>query len=197
MMVVKSTYEENLSPTCGRGDVQEIVMHHAFKLGDAEHNLELSRSAEGYQLHLANQVIAFDLKSGSDNRARLTLDGVHYEVVIATRGDDVFVHLNGEAYQLRYENPLKRLAEAGQGGAEDRVLAPMPGSIVSVQVKPGDTVTKGQTLLVMESMKMETTVTAPRDGVIEAVTYDKGQTFDRDALLLSLEPVGAPLRREP
>ena len=161
-------------------------MHHAFKLGDAEHNLELSRSAGGYRLHLADRVIPIDLKTGADGRAWLTLDGVHHEVVIATRGDDVFVHFDGEAYQLRYEHPLKRLAEAGQGSAEDKVLAPMPGSIVSVQVKPGDAVAKGQTLLVMESMKMETTIAAPRDGVIEAVTYDKGQTFDRDALLLSL-----------
>jgi biotin carboxyl carrier protein len=38
-------------------------------------------------------------------------------------------------------------------------------------------------------MKMETTIVAPRDGVIAAVTYEKGQTFDRDALLLSLEPM--------
>lgn len=161
-------------------------MHHAFKLGETEHNLEISRSADGYRLHLADQVVPFDLKTGADGRAWLTLDGAHHEVVIATKGDDVFVHFDGEAYQLRYEHPLKRLAAAGLGSAEDRVLAPMPGSIVSVQIKAGDTVTKGQTLLVMESMKMETTITAPRDGVIETVTYDKGQTFDRDALLLSL-----------
>ncbi|MGH8460756.1 MAG: acetyl-CoA carboxylase biotin carboxyl carrier protein subunit [Stenotrophobium sp.] len=162
-------------------------MHHAFKFGDAEHNLELSRGADGYRLHLADQVIPFDLKAGADGRAWLTVDGVHHEVVIATRGDNVFVHFDGEAYQLRYEHPLKRLAASGLGSAEDKVLAPMPGSIVSVQVKAGDAVTKGQALLVMESMKMETTITAPRDGVIEAVTYDKGQTFDRDALLLTLE----------
>jgi biotin carboxyl carrier protein len=40
----------------------------------------------------------------------------------------------------------------------------------------------------MESMKMETTIVAPRDGVIQAVQFEKAQTFDRDALLLSLEP---------
>jgi biotin carboxyl carrier protein len=162
-------------------------MHHAFKLGEADHNLELSRGAEGYRLHLADNIIPIDLKVGADGKTWLTVDGAHHEVVIATRGDDVFVHFDGEAYQLRYEHPLKRLAEAGLGGAEDSVRAPMPGSIVSVQIKVGDAVTKGQTLLVMESMKMETTIIAPRDGVVAAVTYDKGQTFDRDALLLSLE----------
>ncbi|MGH8505123.1 MAG: acetyl-CoA carboxylase biotin carboxyl carrier protein subunit [Stenotrophobium sp.] len=172
-------------------------MHHAFKLGDAEHYLELSRSADGYRLHLADEVIPIDLKHRAEHRATVKLDGMHHEVVIATRGDDVFVHLDGEAYQLRYEHPLKRLAEAGLGSAEDSVLAPMPGSIVSVQVKPGDAVSKGQTLLVMESMKMETTITAPRDGVIEAVSYAKGQTFDRDAVLLTLKPADAALSPSP
>jgi biotin carboxyl carrier protein len=49
-------------------------------------------------------------------------------------------------------------------------------------------VSKGQTLLVMESMKMETTLVAPRDGVVATVRFEKGQTFERDAVLLTLEP---------
>lgn len=161
-------------------------MQHAFKLGDAEHNLALSRGADSYRLHSADGVATIDLKTAADGKAWLTVGERHVEVVIATRGDDVFVHLDGEAYQLRYQHPLDRLAAQGGGAAEDSVRAPMPGSIVAVSVKVGDAVSKGQTLLVMESMKMETTIAASRDGVIEAITYDKGQTFDRDAVLLSL-----------
>lgn len=163
-------------------------MHHAFKLLDAEHNLELSRGRDTYRLHFESMVIPVDLKTGADGRAWLTLGDRHVEVVIATRGDDVFVHLDGEAYQLRYEHPLDRLAAQAGGAASDRILAPMPGSIVSVHVVAGDTVKRGQALLLMESMKMETTLSAPRDGVVAAVQFEKGQTFDRDALLLSLEP---------
>lgn len=164
-------------------------MHHAFKLGDDVHNVELSRSASAYRLHWGDAVFDVDLKTGADGRAWLTLGERHVEVVIATRGDDVFVHVDGEAYQLRYQHPLDRLAAAGGGSADDHIRAPMPGSIVSVSVAVGDAVTKGQTLLVMESMKMETTIASPRDGVIAAITYEKAQTFDRDALLLSLEPL--------
>ncbi|WP_028080804.1 acetyl-CoA carboxylase biotin carboxyl carrier protein subunit [Solimonas soli] len=162
-------------------------MQHAFRLGDAEHNIALSRSARAYRLHVGEQVLDVDLAVAADGRAWLTLGERHLEVVVATRGDDVFVHLDGEAYQLRYRHPLDRLAAAAGGSAADHIRAPMPGSIVAVSVKAGDAVTKGQTLLVMESMKMETTIAAPRDGVVAAVAYEKGQTFDRDALLLSLE----------
>ncbi len=162
-------------------------MHHAFTLEDGEFNVALSRARDGYRLHIGERQRAVDLRSGADGRAWLTIDGEHHEVVVATRGDDVFIHVNGAAYPLRYRHPLDRLAAALHGAAEDSVRAPMPGSIVALHVQPGDTVSKGQVLLVMESMKMETTVTAPRDGVIEAVHYGKGQTFDRDALLLGLQ----------
>ncbi|SEQ81916.1 Biotin-requiring enzyme [Solimonas aquatica] len=164
-------------------------MQHAFKLGEAEHNLALSRSAKAYRLHLDGQLIDIDLKTGADGRAWLTVGERHLPVVIATRGDEVFVHLEGEAYALRYQHPLDRLAAQAHGGAEDSIRAPMPGSIVALSVQAGEAVSKGQTLLVMESMKMETTISAPRDGVIAAIRYEKGQTFDRDAVLLSLEPL--------
>jgi len=162
-------------------------MHHAFKLGDAEQAVELSRSPQGYRLHRGDAVVDIRLQTAADGRQWLQLGGRRIEVVIAVHGDDVHVHLDGETHTLRYRHPLERLAAQAGGAAEDRILAPMPGSVVSVAVKAGDPVQRGQTLLVMESMKMETSLTAPRDGVIAEVGFDAGQTFDRDAVLLRLE----------
>jgi acetyl/propionyl-CoA carboxylase alpha subunit len=163
-------------------------MHHAFKLGEAELNLELSRAGTGYRLHLADRVLPVNLHLEDDGTAVLTVNGHSERVLVATRGDDVFIHLGGAAYQLRYEHPLQRLAAQAAGSAEDHIRAPMPGSLVAVQVEAGQAVTRGETLLVMESMKMETTIAAPRDGVVEAVHFAVGQTFDRDAVLLELKP---------
>lgn len=162
-------------------------MQHAFKLGEAEHNVALSRSREAYSLHAGDERIAIDLKTSPDGRTWLTVGDRHVEVVIASRGDEVFVHLDGEAHALRYGHPLERLAAKAGGGANDLIRAPMPGSIVSVNVKAGEPVSKGQTLLVMESMKMETSLVAPRDGTVAAVQFEKGQTFERDAVLLKLD----------
>jgi biotin carboxyl carrier protein len=166
-------------------------MHHAFKIDNTEYELGLSRSAEGYRLHLGADTIPVNLHVEDDGTAVLTVAGRSERVVVATHGDDVFIHLGGVAYQLRYEHPLDRLAMQAGGGADDSVRAPMPGSVVAVHVNEGDSVTKGQSLLVIESMKMETTIAAPRDGVIQAVQFGAGQTFDRDALLISLQAVEA------
>lgn len=168
------------------------AMHHAFMLDEAEHSVELSRSADGYRLHIGDSTVSANLKIGADSRALLTLGETHVEVVVATRGDSVFVHLDGETYQLDYQHPLDRLAAQSQGSTENSIRAPMPGAVINVQVKTGDAVSKGQILLVMESMKMETSIVAPRDGAVETVHVEKGQTFDRDALLLTLAAGGAP-----
>ena len=74
----------------------------------------------------------------SDGSALLEINGVRRRVIIATRGDDVFVHLDGAAYHLRYEHPLERLAHQAHGSADDNVLAPMPGSVVALHVDEGD-----------------------------------------------------------
>lgn len=165
-------------------------MNHAFKIGDTIQNAELSRAPFGYRLHLDGGQFNINLQTSADGRTWLTVDDRHVEVVIAQHGDEIFVHLDGQTYQLNYQHPLDRLAAAAAAGgaAEDQILAPMPGSIVSLAVETGDLVVRGQTLLVMESMKMETTISADRDGVVAAVSFDVGQSFDRDALLISLEP---------
>ena len=160
-------------------------MHHAFKLEDAEYSVDLSRARSGYRLHRDGAEIAVDLLPNEDGSAWLHVDGTRQRVWMAQRGDEVWVHLRGEAHCLRYEHPLQQLAQAQAGGG-DVIAAPMPGSIVVVHVAGGDGVSLGQALLVMESMKMETTISAPADGVVEAVHFAVGQTFERDAVLVTM-----------
>lgn len=91
----------------------------------------------------------------------------------------------------REEAPkVEKKAEApagAQGGAASAMQAPMPGSIVSVAVKAGDAVKKGQLLLVLEAMKMENEIVAPKDGVVTAVHVQAGASVDSGAPLLTIE----------
>lgn len=72
-------------------------------------------------------------------------------------------------------------------GAGEKVLSPMPGTILSVSVKAGAAVKKGQTLMVLEAMKMENEISAPRDGVVTSVSVSAGTAVDTDAVLCTLE----------
>ena len=170
-------------------------MKHGFKFKDNEYDIGLSRSADGYRLHHAGQVWPFTLQASEEGGWILASNASGRRVIdhlaVAVDGDEVHIHLDGDTHTLRFEHALERLAQLNEAGAADAIRATMPGSLISLSVAPGDAVKKGQTLLIMESMKMETTIVAPRDGVIAEVLLASGQTFDKDAVLLSLEPLDA------
>ena len=162
-------------------------MGHAFQLDGCDHELWLSRSGSVYQVHVGEAFVPATLLARSANVHELTVRDVSERVVIACRGDDVHVHLDGEAYLLRYSHSLERFASRADDGAEATSRAPMPGAVISVAVEPGAAVARGQALLVIESMKMETTIAATCDGTVQTVHVIVGQTFDRDAPLVTLE----------
>ncbi|MDB5471054.1 MAG: acetyl/propionyl/methylcrotonyl-CoA carboxylase subunit alpha [Caulobacter sp.] len=76
---------------------------------------------------------------------------------------------------------------AAAGASDGSILSPMPGKVVSVSVKAGDTVTKGQTLLVLEAMKMEHALTAPFDGVVAELSAVAGGQVSEGVVLAKLE----------
>lgn len=81
--------------------------------------------------------------------------------------------------------PASAPAAPGAAGAVS-VNAPMPGNILDVKVKPGDSVKAGDTLLILEAMKMENEISAPQDGTIASVDVRKGDVVDSGALLCTM-----------
>jgi glutaconyl-CoA/methylmalonyl-CoA decarboxylase subunit gamma len=70
--------------------------------------------------------------------------------------------------------------------AGEKILSPMPGNILKVNVQNGDVVKKGQVLLVLEAMKMENDITAPADGKVTAIKVEKGQSIQAGEVLVIL-----------
>jgi biotin carboxyl carrier protein len=100
-------------------------------------------------------------------------------------GDDpVYVFETGDVREFSFVSAAHAGAEAASDGA---VLSPMPGKVVSVSVKAGDTVAKGQTLLVLEAMKMEHALAAPFDGVVAELSAVAGGQVSEGVVLARLE----------
>ena len=94
--------------------------------------------------------------------------------------------LDGTNYRLILVDPLASALVDTAGG--DRLLAPMPGRIIDVLAQPGDSVARGDVLLVLEAMKVQMRLTAPRAGRIEAVRAGVGDLVDDGAELVSFVP---------
>ena len=82
--------------------------------------------------------------------------------------------------------PAAPKAAAPAAGSET-IKSPMPGTILNILVQPGQKVAKGETLLILEAMKMENEIVSPRDAVIAGVSVNKGENVDSGTPLVSLQ----------
>lgn len=100
--------------------------------------------------------------------------------------------VNGNKYEVNIDNELDQLIQklglTINGKQKDNnIKSPMPGLILDVMVKEGQEVKEGDTLLVLEAMKMENMLAAPKDGVIKKVAVAKGNAVEKNQLLIELE----------
>ena len=113
------------------------------------------------------------------------------------------VNVNGTQYEVAVEEidgkaapaakpapaavPVKAAPAVAAPAGGAKVTAPMPGTILGVNVKDGDVVKAGQPIFVLEAMKMESDICAPVDGTVRGVSVSKGQSVDPGAYLCSIE----------
>ena len=121
----------------------------------------------------------------------LLVDHLSYEAVVEERDDQYHVLMAGDLYEVQVtDERSRRLASAfmalGDLSGEVAIRAPMPGLIVRVPVREGEAVAKGDTLVILESMKMENELKAPRDGTIRHVSVKAGDSVEQNKLLLTL-----------
>jgi acetyl/propionyl-CoA carboxylase alpha subunit len=144
----------------------------------------------------ASGLTGFRLGAAPARMAAVHLDGVVVEAAFdfaaapgdaLVEGDDVILFAGGSAHRLS----LTRPADAATAGAlaDGAVVTPMPGRIVSVAVKAGETVAAGQTLVVLEAMKMEHALTAPAAGRVAEVRVSLGDQVAEGTLAVRLGPL--------
>jgi 3-methylcrotonyl-CoA carboxylase alpha subunit len=122
-----------------------------------------------------------------DGVYRVEQDGRSDVVYVAGSGDDVWIHWNGEVFHRRHAvehgSARKRLSSSD---AHQSLSAPMPATVLKVLTEPGATVRKGDTLLILEAMKMELPVRCDADGVVQAVNCREGELVQPGAVLVEL-----------
>lgn len=110
---------------------------------------------------------------------RITVNGKTYEVTLEETGASV-------PSSPVVSAPAPAAAEKAVPAGAERVSAPMPGTVLAVKVSVGQTVKKGETVVLLEAMKMENEIPAPRDGVVASVSVNKGSSVQAGDLLLLL-----------
>lgn len=163
-------------------------MKHHFVIDGVRARAWLSHDDIGHTL-IDDVVTPVGLETQGDGRAILHVGDQAFNILIALDGDRAFIHLDGREYEVAYESATAVFEHEAEATGDAVARAPMPGSVVATPVAAGQTVAEGDVLIVIESMKLETSIAAPRAGIVEAVHVALGQTFDRDAPLVTLAPL--------
>lgn len=164
-------------------------MNFTYTYHDTTYTVELERLPDGtYSATIGDShytVTADALANGAWLIADANTGDQHTAHVTA-QDEQRFVHVDGVHYTFTVPDTrtARRRGSAGGGG---ELTAQMPGQVTAVQVANGDSVTAGQTLVVLEAMKMEIRVSAPADGMVKAVHVAVGDVVERGQVLVELE----------
>jgi biotin carboxyl carrier protein len=176
-------------------------MQYYLSLNEREFPLRLPRAApsDRHLVHGSTELDVEVLSHSEHGRPTLVLvDGVVHRVRAAARpkatrveGAGRRVIINGQPLELRLETELARRARPNRNktaSTTSKVTAPMPGRVVKVDVRLGDTVSAGAPLLGIEAMKMENEIVAPSAGKVTKLSVAVGDTVEADQELLVIEP---------
>lgn len=162
-------------------------MQYQYEYNGQTYTVRLERRPDGSQVAYINgETVPFAAQPAQENGAwRLLVGTESLTTYTASSGEQRFVQVNGQSYALNLVTggSARRRSAATSGD----LTAQMPGQIRDVRVKEGDMVETGQTLVVMEAMKMEMRITAPRASRVKRVLAQAGAIVERGALLIELE----------
>ncbi|HEU5029888.1 MAG TPA: biotin carboxylase N-terminal domain-containing protein [Spirillospora sp.] len=129
------------------------------------------------------------LVSAEPGRVVLDRDGLRETFTVTTAGDEVFVDSRLGSVALR---AVPRFTDPSTQVAPGSLLAPMPGTVVRVETEPGAAVAEGQTLVVLEAMKMEHRIAAPAAGTVAELNVEAGRQVESGAVLAVISVEGTP-----
>ena len=115
------------------------------------------------------------------------INGKEYDVEVEKLGGPYQSLTRGTAYMQAPVAYAPASAPVASAGSASDVTSPMPGKVFKVLAKPGDTVSEGQAVMILEAMKMENEIVAPVAGVIDAILVKEGDMVETDDVLAKLK----------
>jgi biotin carboxyl carrier protein len=163
-----------------------LEVHH----GQERIAVDLGDEPGNRRIRLGEREVECDWRALGEGRYSILIDGRVHDVTVDLDGEACTVRRADGAISLRVVDPRRLVVDAGGEEGDTsarRIVAEMPGKVVRLLVAPGDSVAFGQGLLVLEAMKMQNEIPAPRRGTVQEVAVAVGAAVNSGDFLLSLE----------
>ena len=159
-------------------------------VGETAHAIEVQLLGDGrFRIAVDGREHIVDSRPTGQRSFSLLIEDAPAEVSVTSRGDEFQVVIGGRTHRLRLldERARRRHERSAAGDGAREVRAAMPGKVVAVLVEPGARVERGQGLLVLEAMKMENEIGAPRAGSVTEIRVAPGQAVEAGELLARID----------
>jgi biotin carboxyl carrier protein len=163
-------------------------MKYVTYINDTKFEIEIQNDGT---LLVNGEARAVDFLTLDESLFSVLMDNQSYEVVIDETDGQYEVLIQGRLYtgqvlDERAQLLASRRSGMGADSGEISIKSPMPGLIVVIPVSEGQSVKKGQTLVILESMKMQNELKAPRDGTVQRISVQAGVSVEQGKLLVTL-----------
>jgi len=172
-------------------------MEYKLKINDESKTIEttpegdnaLKVSTEGEDINVTYTLV-------SDHQIHLTINGGNVNAFVMDGPDGKTVLINGVAYLVEDAQIIRTKKKGGSSQTPTEVTPATPSVVISVPIKAGDRVKKGQGVVVLSAMKMETTLTAPFDGTVTQVNVAEGESVSPGQILVDIQKDATESRKE-
>jgi biotin carboxyl carrier protein len=169
----------------------EIIERYLITVDETEYDLHLSRNGNNFIIEHNGDKYDVSVDKISGSKYLFKINAASSEVDISRNNGGLEVFLEGQEMEVTVEPfelaQLRKKVSAEGGPKEKFIRAPMPGLVLKTEVKKGEPVNKGDTLVIIEAMKMENMIKTPFDGIVKEVHVSPTQAVDKNALLIELE----------
>jgi biotin carboxyl carrier protein len=168
-------------------------MDYMVKIGEKIYTISIDPATHPPQIKIDGSPVASSFSTRSNNsEIQLLIDNRSYDVEVVKQNGNFNVFIYGREYTLYAEDErlarIREVAGMGAGGVSEKELqAPMPGLVTKILKEVGNEVKKGDSVVIVEAMKMENELKAPLDGIIKDIKIKEGQSIDKNAVLVVFE----------
>ena len=158
-----------------------------ISFGSHSHNVKLRRSGSNFTITVDDETYDGDFSRKNGGIIQLNLGKKRTMGFSERSGNEIYVYANGINYVLRKESSITKQASIEEE-SDDIVLSPITGKLLDKKVEDGDKVRKDDVIIVLEAMKMEHRLKAPRDGILSKLTIaEVGSQIKEGELMFELE----------
>lgn len=156
-----------------------------LKYDDQQIQLQLSSVNNTFTVQLCDQTVCIEVIEKTDEQLTYFVDGIRRRVQYVSDGDQLYLDRDNGNVAIR--NVTYAAPETANVAGDGKIRAPMDGAVINILVNKGDQVVKGQTLLVLEAMKIQQQIRSDVDGVVEDILGQQGQQVKKRQMLFSIQ----------